>query len=102
MWVNRSKRQSPNGSVGSNRLNSTMPLLPSSPVVSRRNSINLGLNQTFDSRNLKTPERKTLNGSGTGTQLGPLSSPFMPQIKRALGLEPSPQPKYRYTEAICK
>lgn len=39
---------------------------------------------------------KSSNGKSNFTSNGPLlSSPFMPQIKRALGLEPNSQSKYR-------
>lgn len=97
MWGRRRQLHSPprRGICLSDRLNSTMPALSSSPLVTRqRNSVNGHINESFLSSS-RSPDGKA-NKSIAHSATGPLlSSPFMPQIKRALGLEPSNQSKYR-------
>lgn len=60
------------------KLKSTMPVLSTSPMSTR----------------LRTSRKTNLNGSVTSAAGPLLSSPFIPQIKRALGLEPNSQTKY--------
>ena len=78
MWKNQSisfSKKSPSKPKASVKLNTTMPLLTTSPMSTRQ-------------------RKNNLNGSMTAA--GPLlSTPFLPQIKRALGLEPKSQTKYR-------
>ena len=80
MWKNQSisfSKESPSKPKARVKLNTTMPLLTTSPMSTRQ-------------------RKNNLNGSMT-TAAGPLlSTPFLPQIKRALGLEPKSQAKYRY------
>lgn len=59
------------------KLNSTMPVLSTSPMSTRLRS-----------------SRKNLNGSITSPAGPLLSSPFIPQIKRAMGLAPDSETKH--------
>ncbi|XP_060583071.1 nuclear pore complex protein DDB_G0274915-like [Ruditapes philippinarum] len=89
MWGNKTAyHASPTNSKL--KKNSTVSILPSSPMITRRrqdmnNSINL--NGTHSTNG--DSSQNVLSGAGPL-----LSSPFMPQIKRALGLEPKLQHKY--------
>ncbi|XP_052759669.1 nuclear pore complex protein DDB_G0274915-like isoform X2 [Mya arenaria] len=84
-----------------NPLNSTMPVLSNghSPLTSRHGiSTYGGMNQTLmNSPARNSPAReKSVSAANPSRPGGPLlSSPFMPQIKRALGLEPSSHHQYR-------
>ncbi|XP_052284931.1 nuclear pore complex protein DDB_G0274915-like isoform X4 [Dreissena polymorpha] len=95
MWSSPNSKPRPKPRFsGNNPLNSSMPMHLSSPLTTRQRILENG-----------SLDRSVLNSSvvnGLGTQNGhsgassPLfSSPFMPQIKRALGLEPTGQNKYR-------
>ncbi|XP_053379227.1 mucin-19-like isoform X2 [Mercenaria mercenaria] len=95
MWGQNSSRMSRDRASRSNsksKLNSTVPILPSSPMVTRRRH---DINSSFI-----TNQNGAMHGLGTSSKNAPsgtgplLSSPFMPQIKRALGLEPKLQNRY--------
>ena len=78
MWKNQSipfSKESP--SKPKTRMNTTMPLVTTSPMSARQ-------------------RKNNLNGSMTAATGSLLSTPFLPQIKRALGLEPRSQVKYGY------
>ena len=92
MWENRVRSPVGMKAKGTVRLNTTMPALSTSPMLTRqRNTLNGSANNSF----ANSPSSP--NGRLNSTMNGPLlSSPFMPQIRRALGLEPSGQSKYRY------
>ena len=99
MWTKRerntpSKLVRQSGSAKTNPLNSTMPIL-GSPLARRTDVLNSSLNYSLSA----SPNRRQ-NNENHPRKPGPLSSPFMPQIKRALGLEPTNQHKYRYKERI--
>ena len=89
MWGNRN-----NGSVKKTKqsraarinLNSTMPILPSSPMMS------VSVRPRVQDRSMESSRQDRSIVSPAGPLI---SSPFMPQIKRALGLEPTSQSPYR-------
>lgn len=88
MWGNKIPHAGPSNSKF--KKNTSVTILPSSPVVTRRRQeINSPLNQSGTPSRNGDSSQNVLNGSGPL-----LSSPFMPQIKRALGLEPKLQNKY--------
>lgn len=98
MWENRTRSPAGIQSNSRVRLNSTMPALSSSPLVTRqRNTENRTANKSF-LRDYASPNGKANNTIGHSTNGPLLSSPFMPQIKRALGLEPTNHSKYRYID----
>ena len=74
----RESSPSPSKPMAKMKLNSTMPLMVSSPMSTRQRS----------------GRRLEISGNVTSAAGPLLSTPFIPQIKRALGLEPS-SPKYR-------